>query len=81
MKEEWIYTYKVKFLDEDTFEEVVKNGFVVATGMREAYDKISDFYGEDNIFNIFIESVDSVYSICFEMSESDIKYLKERMEA
>lgn len=52
----WFFVYRVKFYDESIGAEKEEKGIVyVETGcIKDASEKICDYYGDDNIFGLSI---------------------------
>lgn len=61
MLDNWFYTYHVKYYDEEvsfSHKEIERSGFLQATSLSEAFQKIVEYYGEDNIIGIQFECID-----------------------
>lgn len=43
-----IYTFKVKYFEEDTNKVLQRNGFLFADKYKEAIDTLTSYYGEYN---------------------------------
>lgn len=50
-----MFKYKVNFWDKVNQEPATDNGLVNGKNYDEAIHEITEFYGEDNIINIFLE--------------------------
>lgn len=53
----WFYEYKIRFYDEIDYKLHAVNGIVVGETFNEAFDRITAYYGEQNIEHIEMEYV------------------------
>ena len=55
-----MFKFKVNFYDEDNFESKEEVGITTGKTYGEACNKIVKFYGEGNIMDVTIESIDDI---------------------
>ena len=55
-----MFKYKVNFWDVVNQEPATDNGLTNGKNYSEAIHEITEFYGEDNIVNIFLEALGNV---------------------
>lgn len=69
------WTYKIIYFDEDSVDEEVFKGIVLAETYQEACQRITSYYGEKNISSITIDILCG--STILELQENTLETVKQ----